>query len=85
MDKRLLEITIDEEGEPNIYLNGIKIHGARQNYAWCMVDKCFWEEVIKMFWVPTGAYFEEDCTETRERVLPLKQFLERMQKVWHIS
>lgn len=82
MNKRLLEVTIDEEGEPNIYLNGIKVHGERQNYAWCMVGKCFWEEVIKMFWNPSQAQVEEDCREARERVLPLKQFLEKMRKIW---
>lgn len=76
MDKRLLEVTINKEGEPNIYLNTIKVHGQRQNYAWCMIDKCFWKEVIKMFWYPSGAYFEEDCREARERILPLKRFLE---------
>lgn len=72
MDKRLLEITIDEEGEPDIYLNGIKFHGERQNYAWCMVDKCFWKEVIKMFWIPSQAYDDEDCIKATKRILPLK-------------
>jgi len=75
--KRLLELTIDEEGSPNIYLNGVKVRGKRVNYCWCMVGKCFWEEVIKMFWNPTAANFEEDCRETRERIRPLKEFLEK--------
>jgi len=81
MDKRLLEVTIDEEGEPNIYLNGIKVGGVRQNYAWCMVGKCFWKEVVKMFWHPSQANNEEDMKEARERILPLKEFLETAERL----